>query len=87
MSYVRHPKTIDVIIEYLYSEERLPPVSKEDTGEHYTLRALEILSRIIKDFPVRQTNSYTYNTEDVLLARQWMKEHRTNYELLDEPFY
>lgn len=68
-SYVRQPQTVEQLVRYLFSDERLPLYGVPNTGERVATRAVTELRGIIVGFPDRL---YPTAEEEIAEARKWV---------------
>ncbi len=72
IAYIRQPEAVAVLVEYLFSEKRLPSLDGEPGGK-YAQRALEHLTEMLEDFPVKN-KEFGYSNADIEQARQWITQ-------------
>jgi hypothetical protein len=79
IAYIKQPKAMDFLFEYLYSDETFPPTHEGDIGYSYAARTINILKNIIAGFP--ELNLYYPPDDDIGTARRWVRTHRHNYKI------
>lgn len=75
LAYARHPVTIEVLMEFLESDERVPATSDIGTPA-YNQFALDYLADILEGFPVKRNFPRSYTRNEVERARKWMKNKK-----------
>lgn len=75
MAYTRNKKSIKVITRYLNSDERLPSVKETILGTSFYQHALDLLTQVIKDFPVKH-QGMGYTQAEIDISRKFMKKNR-----------
>lgn len=77
LAYMRQEPAIVVLQKYLDSDKKLPPACHGIGGQSYARRALQLLTPILNDFPVKVDRFGLYKSTDITTARQWMKTQKT----------
>jgi hypothetical protein len=88
--YIRQKEIVDILFRDLESNETETPYYEQWMdipleGYPYSKRALDILTQMIKDFPIRQKSDLDYTDEDLYIALKWAKQHH-NYEIRKEGY-
>lgn len=80
LAYTQQRAAIDLIVEFLLSDKKLPSI---DGGykEPYSNKAAIQLATVIQGFPLEETRMGFYRVKEIEEARKWMGEKRNNYKL------
>ncbi|MFH0980927.1 MAG: hypothetical protein V2A79_05250 [Planctomycetota bacterium] len=73
LAYTRQPAAIEVVRQYLDSEESLPRVKETALGTKYAQYAIDILAEQLPDCPVLKKYVGAYTEAEVVQAREWMR--------------
>ena len=73
LAYVSRPPALEIILKYLESEDRLPPVKETVEGSMYAVYALRALAHAVEGCPVKYGESVGYQREDLVRAREWTR--------------
>jgi hypothetical protein len=84
--YIRQKPLIDLLFDDLFSDERVTAYFEKwmesPLEKLCAFDALNILTRVVKDFPVKEKSSYS--SDDLKTARKWAKTHKNSYVINDE---
>ena len=91
-AYVRQKPVIDILFDDLESEARGPEyfepwMEKPLAGSLRAYNVMDILTRLIKDFPVQyrdRRKNMSFTEEELEIARAWAKIHKNDYEIIKE---
>ncbi len=72
VGYIRQPAAIDLLREYLESDERLYPVTPAVPGEPVASYVINIIGECLEDFPLKTRDYRGYKQEEIEEAREWM---------------
>lgn len=78
VAYTRQPQAVELIKQYLFSNDRLPPLHEGADGTLHAQYAAGLLAEILEGFPL--TTRFGYTLEEIETARQWMRAN-TNYTI------
>lgn len=81
LAYIRQPATIDVLKEYVFSDERLSPVKPTAPGEPVAAYVIDILADCISNLPIKKRDGRGYKQDEIELCRKWMSE-QTEWEII-----
>lgn len=73
IAYIRQPEAIEVLQQYFESDKRLPQVKETAPGTSYHQYAVDLLTEIIRNFPLKKKCVGCYTQSDIELAREWMR--------------
>ncbi len=76
IGYIRQPEAIKYLQQYLESNKRLPPINPIFPGELYASRAMHILAKSLKNYPVKRKEGRNYTQEEIELCRAWMSKQK-----------
>ncbi len=80
IGYIRQPEAIDLLMKYVFSDERLSEVSPPVPGEPVASYVIDILAECLRDFPVKK-GGRRYKQEKIELCRKWMSE-QTEWKII-----
>lgn len=72
LTYIGKPATVEVLVEHLFSDQRLPSVRVGDNGMKGAHYALDLLAHLVVDFPI-EIKRMAYTDERIETARRWVK--------------
>ncbi len=75
IGYIRQPDAIDLLMKYVFSDERLEKLKPTDPGEPVASYVIDILAECLRDFPVKK-GGRRYKQEEIEICRKWMQEQK-----------
>jgi hypothetical protein len=86
--YIKHPKVIDYIVRFLYSEQTMPSSSRYLVPVKVASFAIEVLSEGLTDSYIlkREKNKLTDYDQQIKEAQQWYERNNGNYKINRDVF-
>jgi hypothetical protein len=81
VAYICQPEGIELLRKYLNSNERLPGVKDNDSGELVCKRAAALLAESLIDFPMKKQYFGDFTETDIDVCRQWMNAHKGEWKI------